>query len=100
MSFMSAAPAYDANNVFAKILRGEVPSERVYEDERNIAFMDIMPRGRGHVLVIPKAPSRNLLDIGVDDLTHLFRATQLLAGAPVKAYDAHRVTIQQFNEPA
>ena len=54
--------SYDTDNVFAKILRGEIPSARVYEDESTLAFMDIMPRAPGHCLVIPKAPARNLFD--------------------------------------
>ena len=53
---------YDPNNIFAKILRGEMPSHRVYEDDEVVAFMDVMPQGTGHTLVVPKAPSRNLLD--------------------------------------
>ena len=55
--------AYDPENVFAKILRGELPCHKVYEDEQTLAFMDIMPRADGHVLVIPKNPARNLLDV-------------------------------------
>jgi histidine triad (HIT) family protein len=62
--------------------------------------MDIMPRGDGHVLVIPKAPSRNLLDIGPNDLSTLMAAVQTLARAVTKAFDADGLTIQQFNEPA
>ena len=95
-----SGPDYDEGNVFAKILRGELPSHKVYEDEEAIAIMDIMPRGDGHVLVIPKAPSRNILDIGAHDLCHLMLAVQKLARAVVKAFDADGVTIQQFNEPA
>ena len=63
--------AYDPNNVFAKILRGELPCEKVYEDEHTLALMDIMPRADGHVLVIPKAPSRNILDVQPEDLARL-----------------------------
>ena len=92
--------AYDDANVFAKILRGELPSHRVYEDDGAIAIMDIMPRGDGHVLVLPKAPSRNILDIDARDLTHLIIAVQKIARAVTKAFDADGVTIQQFNEPA
>ena len=61
-------PAYDANNLFAKILRGELPCYKVYEDDKTLAFLDIMPRAPGHVLVLPKAPARNILDISPDDL--------------------------------
>ncbi len=97
---MTSSPGYDEENVFAKIMRGELPAHRVYEDEHTIAIMDIMPRGGGHTLVIPKAPSRNILDIGAHDLANLFQAVQRVARAVVKAFDADGVTIQQFNEPA
>ena len=60
-------PAYDPNNIFAKILRGELPCYKVYEDDKAIAFLDIMPRAPGHTLVLPKAPARNLLDIGAEE---------------------------------
>ena len=66
-------PAYDPNNIFAKILRGELPCYKVYEDQHSLAFLDIMPRCPGHVLVIPKAPARNILDIAPDDLAHVAR---------------------------
>jgi histidine triad (HIT) family protein len=92
--------AYDDQNVFAKILRGEMPCSKVYEDDETLAFMDIMPRGDGHCLVIPKAPSRNLLDISPDALAALMRTVQKIARAAVKAFDADGATIQQFNEPA
>jgi len=92
--------AYDEGNVFARILRGELPAHRFYEDEHVLGIMDIMPRGEGHCLVIPKAPSRNLLDIEPDDLVHLALAVQRVARAAMKAFDADGVTIQQFNEPA
>ncbi len=57
------SPAYDSNNIFVKILRGEIPSHKVYEDDKTFAFMDIMPRSDGHTLVIPKVGARNILDI-------------------------------------
>src|SRR6478609_10308671 len=66
-------PSYDPNNLFAKILRGELPCHRVYEDDRALAFLDIMPRAPGHTLVIPKAPARNLLDVKPDDLAHVMQ---------------------------
>lgn len=93
-------PAYDDNNVFARILRGELPAHKVYEDDRTIAIMDIMPRGDGHALVIPKAASRNLLDIADDDLAAVMRTVKKLAHAVKKAFGADGVTIQQFNEAA
>jgi len=92
--------AYDNNNVFAKILRGEFPCHKVYEDDHVLAFLDIMPRSPGHTLVIPKAPARNILDIKVDDYLHVARATHKIAAAAQKAFHADGVTIQQFNETA
>ena len=94
------AHAYDDNNVFAKILRGEIPSHKLYEDEATFAFMDIMPRGEGHCLVIPKKSARNILDIAPDSLAAVAATTQKLARAVVKAFAADGVTIQQFNESA
>jgi histidine triad (HIT) family protein len=91
---------YDFNNVFAKILRGELAAHRVYEDDKTFAFLDIMPRAPGHTLVIPKAPARTFLDIDPDDLAHLIKATQTIARAAVKVFAADGLTIQQFNEPA
>ena len=93
-------PAYDPNNAFAKILRGEFPCHKVYEDEHVLAFLDIMPRSPGHTLVIPKAPARNILDIKMEDYLHVARATHKIAAAAKKAFNADGVTIQQFNEPA
>ena len=93
-------PAYDPNNPFAKILRGEFPSYKVYEDEHVLAFLDIMPRSPGHTLVIPKAAARNILDIKVEDYLHVARATHKVAAAASEVFDADGITIQQFNEPA
>ncbi|MGY2989127.1 MULTISPECIES: HIT family protein [Bradyrhizobium] len=92
--------AYDNNNIFAKILRGELPCYKVYEDEHVFAFLDIMPRSPGHTLVIPKAPARNILDIKPDDYAHVARASHKLAAAAMKAFEADGITVQQFNEPA
>ncbi|MCO5163426.1 MAG: HIT family protein [Mesorhizobium sp.] len=94
------AAAYDPSNVFAKILRGELPAHKLYEDTDTFAFMDIMPRGDGHCLVIPKAPSRNILDIDTRALAAVYATVQKLAVAVKKAFDADGVTIQQFNESA
>jgi histidine triad (HIT) family protein len=93
-------PAYDPNNPFAKILRGEFPSYKVYEDDHVLAFLDIMPRCDGHTLVIPKAPARNILDITPEDFTHVARGTHKVAAAAMKAFKADGITVQQFNEPA
>ena len=92
--------AYDNNNPFAKILRGEFPSYKVYENEHVLAFLDIMPRSPGHTLVIPKAPARNILDIKPDDYAHVARAAHKIAAASMKAFEADGITVQQFNEPA
>jgi histidine triad (HIT) family protein len=93
-------PSYDPNNIFAKILRGELPCYKVYEDDKALAFLDIMPRSPGHTLVLPKAPARNILDIGTDDLTHAVTVAQKIAKAAIKAFSADGITIQQFNEGA
>jgi histidine triad (HIT) family protein len=92
--------AYDTNNVFAKILRGEFPCHKVYEDDKAMAFLDIMPRAPGHTLVLPKAPARNLLDIDPSDLAHVHQVAQKVAKAAMKVFSADGITIQQFNEPA
>ena len=94
------AAAYDDQNVFAKILRGELPAQKVYEDDKTLVIMDIMPRGDGHVLVIPKTPSRNILDIAEDDLNAVMKTVQKMAHAVVRAFDADGTTIQQFSESA
>ena len=91
-------PAYDSNNPFAKILRGEFPCYKVYENDHVLAFLDIMPRTPGHTLVIPKAPARNILDIEVEDYLHVGRATHRIAAAAKQAFNADGLTIQQFNE--
>jgi histidine triad (HIT) family protein len=93
-------PAYDANNLFAKILRGELPCHKVYEDDKALAFLDIMPRAPGHVLVIPKAPARTILDISPDDLAHVIKVAQKIAKVSVEVFGADGITIQQFNESA
>jgi len=93
-------PSYDPNNIFAKILRGELPSYKVYEDDKAFAFLDIMPRSPGHTLVLPKAPARNILDIGADDLAHVAKVAQKVARGAMKAFEADGVTLQQFNEGA
>jgi histidine triad (HIT) family protein len=93
-------PGYDANNIFAKILRGEMPCHKVYEDEKAFAFLDIMPRAAGHALVLPKAPARNILDIAPDDLAYVIKVAQRIAKAGMQAFAADGITIQQFNESA
>ncbi|TDK38749.1 HIT family protein [Rhizobium deserti] len=92
--------AYDNNNIFGKILRGEIPCHRVYEDDDTLAFMDVMPQSPGHVLVIPKAPSRNILDADPRTLSKLMPVVQRLAKAVKEAFEADGITVTQFNEPA
>ncbi|ANM10444.1 MULTISPECIES: HIT family protein [unclassified Rhizobium] len=92
--------AYDDNNIFAKILRGEIPSHRIYEDQHTVAFMDVMPQAPGHVLVVPKAASRNILDADPATLTHAIGVVQKVANAVKDVFDADGVFIAQFNEPA
>jgi histidine triad (HIT) family protein len=93
-------PAYDETNIFAKILRGEIPCHKVYEDEKSLAFLDIMPRAPGHALVIPKAPARNILDVAPDDLAHVMKIAQRIAKVSVDVFGADGVTLQQFSESA
>jgi histidine triad (HIT) family protein len=93
-------PAYDPNNPFAKILRGEFPCYKVYEDDHTLAFLDIMPRSPGHTLVIPKASARNIIDISPEDFAHVARTAHKIASAAMKAFKADGITVQQFNEPA
>lgn len=92
--------AYDDQNVFAKILRGEIPCFEVFRDERSFAFLDIMPRSPGHTLVIPRAPARGILDIADDDLAAVARTAKRIAVAAMKAFDAEGIILQQFSEPA
>ncbi|MGF9691200.1 HIT family protein [Rhizobium sp. 0TCS1.26] len=92
--------AYDENNIFVKILKGEIPSHKVYEDEHTLAFMDVMPQAPGHLLVIPKTGSRNLLDADPAVLLNMVPVVQKLAVAAKQAFEADGVVVAQFNEPA
>jgi histidine triad (HIT) family protein len=92
--------SYDPSNIFAKILRGEIPCHRIMEDDVALAFMDIMPRCEGHCLVIPKVPVRTILDIAPETLSALMPRVQAVARAAVSAMGAEGLTIQQFNEAA
>jgi histidine triad (HIT) family protein len=95
-----SAMAYDRNNIFARILRGELPCHKVYEDTDILAFLDIMPRGDGHTLVIPKSPACNLLDIDGPSLSRLMLGVQKVARGAKQAMNAAGVTLEQFNEAA
>ena len=90
--------AYDPDNIFAKILKGEVGSQKVYEDESTYAFMDVMPQSRGHTLVIPKAPSRNLLDADPAVLAGVAQALPRFARAVKDGMSADGVRLVQYNE--
>jgi histidine triad (HIT) family protein len=92
--------AYDPQNIFAKILRGELPCYKVYEDDKVLAFLDIMPRAPGHTLVLPKAAARNLLDVEPGDLAAVAQVSQKIARAAMTVFSADGITIQQFNEGA
>lgn len=92
--------SYDDNNVFARIIRGELPSHKVYEDDATLAFLDLTPASRGHTLVLPKARARNILDIDDAALSALIVQVRRIAIAVRKAMNAEGVTIRQFNEPA
>jgi len=96
---MTAAD-YDSDNIFAKILRGELPCHKVYEDDKTFAFLDIMPRTDGHCLVIPKSPTRNILDADPADLAAVMATVQKIGRALTKAFSADGLTVQQFNESA
>lgn len=92
--------SYDDSNIFAKILRGEIPAHKVYEDDDVLAFMDVMPQAPGHLLVVPKTPSRNLLDADPAVLSRTIPIVQKLANAAREAFNADGVFVAQFNEPA
>lgn len=91
---------YDDQNVFARILRGEIPCFEVFRDDRSFAFLDVMPRSPGHTLVIPRAPARGILDIADNDLAAVARTAKRIAIAAMKAFDAEGIILQQFSEPA
>ena len=90
--------AYDPGNIFAKIIKGEIPSHKVYEDADVFVMMDIFPQSKGHLLVIPKAPSRNLLDANAEVLGRAIAQVQRLARATMAALEPDGIRIAQFNE--
>ena len=92
--------AYDNNNIFAKILRDEIPAVKVYEDEHTLAFMDVMPQSPGHTLVIPKTPAENLFDLDMAAGAAVLATVQKVAGAVREAMRADGIMINQFNGPA
>lgn len=91
---------YDPDNIFARILRGEAPCVKVFEDEVSLAFLDVMPRADGHTLVIPKVAARNLFDVAPEDLARFMPAVRTVAIAVKAGMKAEGLTLQQFNESA
>jgi histidine triad (HIT) family protein len=94
------AAAYDTSNIFAKILRGEIPAHKVYEDPDIVAFMDVMPQAPGHTLVVPKVASRNLLDADPAVLAKILPVAQKVARAVKSAFGADGISVIQYNERA
>ena len=97
---MPTSQSYDPSNIFAKILRGEIPCHKVYEDADAIAFMDVMPQSSGHTLIVPKAVSRNVLDADPAVLAKIMPLVQKIAIAAKAAFNADGISVMQFNEPA
>jgi histidine triad (HIT) family protein len=92
--------AYDPNNVFAKILRGEIPAVKVFEDKKTLAFMDVMPQTEGHVLVIPKEAAENIYDLSAAGAAAMIMTTQKVARAVQKGLAAPGILLAQLNGPA
>jgi histidine triad (HIT) family protein len=92
--------AYDSNNIFAKILRGDVPAVKIYEDDKTLAFMDVMPQADGHVLVIPKEAAENIFDLSPAGAAALMTTTQRIAKAIKKGLDVPGIMLAQLNGPA
>ena len=94
---MSLSGTYDDQNIFAKILRGEAPAIRIFEDDAVIAFMDIFPQSPGHCLVVPREPARNLLDLSPAAAAAAIQRVQDLARAVETALQPDGIVITQFN---
>jgi histidine triad (HIT) family protein len=92
--------AYDDSNIFAKILRGEIPCVKVYEDDKTLAFMDVMPESDGHVLVVPKEPAENILDLSIAGMAAMMTAVQKVAKAVDKALKPDGILLKQYNRAA
>ncbi|QEN90613.1 HIT domain-containing protein [Labrys sp. KNU-23] len=90
--------AYDPDNIFAKLLRGEIPNHTLYEDDRTLAFLDIMPIVDGHALVIPKKPARNIFDVEPEELGYLVQVAQKVSLAACKAFGADGHTLRLHSE--
>ena len=89
--------AYDSSNVFAKILRGEIPSVKVYENDKTLAFMDVMPQAEGHALVIPKEKAENILDLSAEGAAALMATTQKIAKAVKKGLNPPGIMLAMLN---
>ena len=89
--------AYDPSNIFAKILRGDIPSTKIYEDAKTLAFMDVMPQADGHTLVIPKEPAENIFDLSAEGAAALMATTQKIAKAVKKGMNASGIMLAQLN---
>jgi histidine triad (HIT) family protein len=92
--------AYEPNNIFARILRGEIPCVKVYEDDKTLAFMDVMPQTQGHTLVVPKEAAQNILDLSAEGMEAMMATTQKVAKAVMKGLDPDGIVLTQFNGPA
>ena len=92
--------AYDDQNIFARILRGELPAIKIYEDDQVLAFMDIMPQAEGHTLVIPKTPAVTLLDLPADAAAYTIQIVQKIARAIVSALDVKGIVLMQLSGEA
>lgn len=92
--------AYDDQNIFARILRGELPAIKIYEDDQVLAFMDIMPQAEGHTLVIPKTPAVTLLDLPADAAAYTIQIVQKIARAIETALDAKGIVLMQLSGEA
>jgi histidine triad (HIT) family protein len=91
---------YDKNNIFAKILRGEIPCVKVYEDGKTLAFMDVMPESDGHVLVLPKEPAQDVLDLSSDGMAAMMATTRKIARAVDRALSPDGILLKQYNRAA
>jgi|TARA_R100000322_G_scaffold157868_1_gene117966 histidine triad (HIT) family protein len=89
--------AYDPNNIFAKILRGDAPCFKVYEDDMTLSFMDVMPQAEGHTLVIPKFPAENLFDLDPEYAGAMAKTVQRIAPAVKKAFNVPGILVAQLN---
>jgi histidine triad (HIT) family protein len=92
--------SYDPNNIFARIIRGEIPSVKVYEDESTLAFLDVMPQAEGHTLVVPKAPAQNIFELSPDGAAALIQTVQKVAKAVKKGLNPPGVMLAQLNGEA